>query len=211
MPQPDAEVQIPRPVVPNPAPGNDAPEPPAAQQARELTAEEKLEVNVWVVSTRIIRMVFIVFFPFSFFGGLFSFHIFLISLDCDVFVILHVAGLCNVIMYRRLSLWASGVCCWFYPVCTLGFLVVTSFVVRFLGYTLELFCTVCDLLVIVNRVNDFYVYTVVVWIGLLWPVRQIVICLLLSWRDSLSKVSVWWSWLLNVVWPVKNVIYLLLS
>ena len=46
MPQPDAEVQIPRPVVPNPAPGNDAPEPPAAQQARELTAEEKLEVNV---------------------------------------------------------------------------------------------------------------------------------------------------------------------
>ena len=46
MPQPDAEVQIPRPVVPNPAPGNDAPEPPVAQQARELTAEEKLEVNV---------------------------------------------------------------------------------------------------------------------------------------------------------------------
>ena len=41
--------------------------------------------------------------------------------------------------------------------------------------------------------------------------RQIVICLLLSWRDSLSKVSVWWSWLWNAVWPVKNVIYLLLS
>ena len=66
MPQPDAEVQIPRPVVPDPAPGNDAPEPPAAQQARQLTAEEKLEVNVWVVFTRIIRMVFIVFFLFLF-------------------------------------------------------------------------------------------------------------------------------------------------
>ena len=71
MPQPDAEVQIPRPVVPNPAPGNDAPEPPAAQQARELTAEEKLEVNVGVVSTRIIRMVFIVFFLFPFWGVVF--------------------------------------------------------------------------------------------------------------------------------------------
>ena len=73
MPQPDAEVQIPRPVVPDPAPGNDAPEPPAAQQARQLTAEEKLEVNVWVVSTRIIRMVFIVFFLFLFCGGCFLF------------------------------------------------------------------------------------------------------------------------------------------
>ena len=41
--------------------------------------------------------------------------------------------------------------------------------------------------------------------------EAIVICLLLSWRDSLSKVSVWWSWLWNVVWPVKNVICLLLS
>ena len=41
----------------------------------------------------------------------------------------------------------------------LGFLVVTSLVVGFLGYTLELFCTVCNLLVIVNRVNYFYVYT----------------------------------------------------
>ena len=41
--------------------------------------------------------------------------------------------------------------------------------------------------------------------------EAIVICLLLSWRDSLSKVSVWWSWLWNVVWPAKNVICLLLS
>ena len=110
MPQLDAEVQIPRPVVPNPAPGNDAPEPPVAQQARELTAEEKLEVNVWVVSTRIIRMVFIVFFLFLFLGGCFLFIFSWSSLVCDVFVILHVAGLCNVIMYRRLSLGASGVC-----------------------------------------------------------------------------------------------------
>ena len=45
----------------------------------------------------------------------------------------------------------------------LGFLVVTSLVVGFLGYTLELFCTVCNLLVIVNRVNYFYVYTVVLF------------------------------------------------
>ena len=53
--------------------------------------------------------------------------------------------------------------CSFCPVCPLGFLVVTSLVVGFLGYTLELFCTVCNLLVIVNRVNYFYVYTVVLF------------------------------------------------
>ena len=44
-----------------------------------------------------------------------------------------------------------------------GFLVVTSLVVGFLGYTLALFCTGCNLLVIVNRVNYFYVYTVVLF------------------------------------------------
>ena len=66
-------------------------------------------------------------------------------------------------MYRGLSLGASGVVCWFCPVCPLGFLVVTSLVNGFLGYTLELFCTVCNLLVIVNRVNYFYVYTVVLF------------------------------------------------
>ena len=37
--------------------------------ARQLTAEEKLEVHVWVVSTRLIRKVFIVFFLFLFFFG----------------------------------------------------------------------------------------------------------------------------------------------
>jgi len=52
MPQPNGEVQmpqmqeVPRPVVPEPAPGNDAPGPQAGQQARQLTAEEKREVNV---------------------------------------------------------------------------------------------------------------------------------------------------------------------
>ena len=46
MPQPDGEIQIPRTVVRDPAPGNDSPEPPAGQKARQLTAEEKLEVNV---------------------------------------------------------------------------------------------------------------------------------------------------------------------
>ena len=58
MPQPKGEVQmpqlqeVPRPVVPEPEPGNDAPGPQAGQQARQLTAEEKLEVNVCVLSTR---------------------------------------------------------------------------------------------------------------------------------------------------------------
>ena len=45
------EVQIPQ-EIPGPAvplPGNNAPGQPAAQQARQLTAEEKLEVNVSLV------------------------------------------------------------------------------------------------------------------------------------------------------------------
>ena len=41
--------------------------------------------------------------------------------------------------------------------------------------------------------------------------EAIVICLLLSWRDSFSKLSLRWSWLWNVVWSVKNVICLLIS
>ena len=58
MPQPNGEVQMPQmqevpsPVVPEPAPGNDAPWPQAGQKARKLVAEEKLEVNVWVLSIR---------------------------------------------------------------------------------------------------------------------------------------------------------------
>ena len=58
MPHPNGEVQmpqmqgVPRPVVPEPAPGNDAPGPQARQKARQLTAEEKLEVNVRVLFTR---------------------------------------------------------------------------------------------------------------------------------------------------------------
>ena len=71
------------------------------------------------MSTRIIRMVFIVFFLFFFFfgggGGVFSFHVPLLVFSCsslvyDVFDILHVSGLCNVLMYQRLSFGASGVC-----------------------------------------------------------------------------------------------------
>ena len=52
MPQPNGEDQmpqmqeVPRPVVPEPVSGNDAPGPQAGHQARPLTAEEKLEVNV---------------------------------------------------------------------------------------------------------------------------------------------------------------------
>ena len=68
----------------------------------------------------------------------------------------------------------------------MGLIVVTSLVVGFLGYTLELFCNVCNLLVIVNRVNTRWrcLDRIVV------ASEAIVICLLLSWRDSLSKVSV---------------------
>ena len=67
MPQPNGEVQMPlmqevlRPVVPEPASGNDSPRPQAGHQARRLTAEEKLEVNVCVVSTRFYSHRFIVF------------------------------------------------------------------------------------------------------------------------------------------------------
>ena len=52
MSQPNGEVQmpqmqeVPRPFVPEPASGNDAPGPQAGHQGRRLTAEEKLEVNV---------------------------------------------------------------------------------------------------------------------------------------------------------------------
>ena len=35
--------EVPRPVVPEPAPGNDAPGPQVGQQARQLTAKEKLD------------------------------------------------------------------------------------------------------------------------------------------------------------------------
>ena len=67
MPQPNGEVQmplmqeVPRPVVPEPASGNDAPGPQAGHQARRLTAEEKLEVNVCVLSTLFYSHHFIVF------------------------------------------------------------------------------------------------------------------------------------------------------
>ena len=53
MPRPDGEVQmlqmqeVPRPVAPEPAPGNVAPGPQVGQQAHQLTAEEKLEVNCY--------------------------------------------------------------------------------------------------------------------------------------------------------------------
>ena len=52
MPRSDGEVQMPqmqgvaKAVAPEPAPGNDAPgQPQAGQQARQLTADEKLEMN----------------------------------------------------------------------------------------------------------------------------------------------------------------------
>ena len=53
MPRPDGEVQmsqmqeVPSPVAPEPAPGNDALGPAqAGQQARQLTADEKIEVSI---------------------------------------------------------------------------------------------------------------------------------------------------------------------
>ena len=53
MPKPDGEVQMPqmqevqRAVAPEPAPGNETPGPAqVGQQARQLTADEKLEVSI---------------------------------------------------------------------------------------------------------------------------------------------------------------------
>ena len=95
----------------------------------------------------------------------------------------YVMYLCNdAYSWRR----PGFVCDQFSPVCSLGIIVVTSLVVGFLGYTLELFCNVCNLPVIVNRVNTRWrcLDRIVV------ASEAIVICLLLSWRDSFSKLSV---------------------
>ena len=57
-----------------------------------------------------------------------------------------------------------------------GLLIVTSLVVGFLGYTLELFCNVCNLPVMTIYGQSkllLFIHGSVVWIGLLWPVRQL--------------------------------------
>ena len=56
-------------------------------------------------------------------------------------------------MYRTYSTGGLGIVCRFCPVCPWGLLIVTSLVVEFLGFTLELFCNVCNLLVIVKGLN----------------------------------------------------------
>ena len=110
MPQPDGEIQIPRTVVRDPAPGNDAPEPPAGTTSSSIDGRRKTSgKRLSRVYSYYSHGFFYSVFSFSFLGGLYSFHVPLLviscsSLVCDVFVILHVAGLCNVIMYRRLSL-----------------------------------------------------------------------------------------------------------
>ena len=106
MPQPDGEVQVPRPVVPDPAPGNDAPEPPAGQRlnssidsGRRKTWGKRLS-RVYSSYSQGFYSVFSFSFFFLWGGGVFSFHVPLLvfscsSLVCVVFVILHVAGLCK--------------------------------------------------------------------------------------------------------------------
>ena len=44
-----------------------------------------------------------------------------------------------------------------------GVLIVTYLVVGFFSLTLELFCNVCNLAVILNKVNNFNLYTVVLF------------------------------------------------
>ena len=109
MPQ-EGEVQIPQnppgPNVPVPAPGNAAARQPAGQQARQPTAEEKLEVNFSFV------------YPFLFAGlynvfGVSSFNVPLSAFSCpglvavfsefatDFALPLHVVGFCFA--YRQLS------------------------------------------------------------------------------------------------------------
>ena len=51
----------------------------------------------------------------------------------------------------------------FVPYVLGGVLIVTYLVVGFFSLTLELFCNVCNLAVIVNKVNNFNLYTVVLF------------------------------------------------
>ena len=72
-------------------------------------------------------------------------------------------GLCKKLCIDAYSKGHPWFVCRFSSVCPWGFLIVTSLTVGFLGYTLELFFNVCNLPVIVNRVDYFYLYTVVLF------------------------------------------------
>ena len=75
---------------------------------------------------------------------------------------------------------------------SLRLLIVTSLVVGFLGFALELFCDFfCNLAVIVNKVNYSLLYTVVLLDRIVVASEAIVICLLKSWRGvTLVKKSI---------------------
>ena len=46
---------------------------------------------------------------------------------------------------------------------------------------------------VVKRFFRHFVWLMIVIVKILWPVRQIIVCL--SWSDSFSVLSDWWSWL----------------
>ena len=69
-------------------------------------------------------------------------------------------GLCNNVPTHILG-GVQRLLAGFVPYVLGGVLIVTSLVVGFFSLTLELFCNVCNLAVIVNKVNNFNLYTVV--------------------------------------------------
>ena len=69
-----------------------------------------------------------------------------------VFVALRVVGLS--LCTDAYSRGRPGFVCRFCPVCPWGILIVTSLVVGFLGYTLELFCNVFNLPVIIVIIKN---------------------------------------------------------
>ena len=159
MPQPDGEVQVPRPVVPDPAPGNDAPEPPAGQRLNSSIDSGRRKT--W--GKRLSRVYssysqgFYSVFSFSFFflwggGGCFLFMCLFWYFLVPVWFALYLLsctwlGYVNVIMYRRLSLGASGVC--LLVLCSMSFGVpccyfprswVFGLYIRIILYCLQLAC-----------------------------------------------------------------------
>ena len=112
--------------------------------------------------------------------GLISFHVPLLAFSCSIFacdkyiyiyffwslrlffVVLCMVGLCNFVL-MPISGSVQGLFVGFVHYVLEGLLTVTFLVTGFWGDTLELFCNVCNLPVIVNKVNHFYLYTVVLF------------------------------------------------
>ena len=89
------------------------------------------------------------------------FFFFFLSLRL-VFVVLCMVGLCNFVL-MPISGGVQGLFVGFVHYVFEGLLTVTFLIIGFWGDTLELFCNVCNLPVIVNKVNHFYLYTVVLF------------------------------------------------